>query len=255
MAVVSLLVPVVLWKRGLRNLLPVIIVPFVLVAVPLCAYNYARFGSIFDFGANYNLTSFNMTAYGLLNPLAKAIRRLVAPVKYLFTPVAYKLTFPFVGHLPRTSWTVHGSFQYSDSGVGIICFPIVFCLLWLIARGEKPRTIPLMAALLVSACAVILLNSWFVGFVGRYSMDFAVFVILPSLFCAYYWCSGHKGGVGGGGVGLLPAKGRLKAAYILLAVSIFTGMFLFVSGLSVHPHSDPVLYRYLETSLGFIRDV
>jgi len=164
---------------------------------------------------------------------------LVAPVKYLFTPVAYTLTFPFVDHLPRASWMVHGSFQYSDSGVGIICFPIVFCLLWLIARGEKPKAFPLMAALLASACAVILLNSWFVGFVGRYSVDFSALIILPSLFCAYYWA--RTGG------------GRLGAVYALLAVSVFTGLFLFVNGASIHTYKDPALYRYLEYSLGFIR--
>jgi len=240
-AIVSLLVPVVLWKRGLRNLLPVIIIPFVLVAIPLCAYNYIRFGSIFDFGVNYQLTSINVAAYDMMNPLAKLIRLLMASVKYLFTPSAYTLTFPFVNHLSRAPWIVHGSIQYSDSGVGIVCFPVVFCLLWLLFGKEKPKAFPLLSALLIAAAATILLNSLVMGFVGRYAVDFATFIILPSIFCAYYWaCNGSR---------------RLGMVYALLAVSVFTGLFLFVNGASAHPYEDPVLYRYLEYSLGFIRNI
>ena len=41
--------------------------PFVLVAAGLMWYNAARFGSPFDFGANYNLTSNDMTKRGF-NP-------------------------------------------------------------------------------------------------------------------------------------------------------------------------------------------
>ena len=37
------------------------LLPVVLVAVGLMWYNAARFGSPFDFGANYNLTSNDMT--------------------------------------------------------------------------------------------------------------------------------------------------------------------------------------------------
>ena len=249
-AVVSLLVPIVLWKRGLRSLLPVIIVPFVLVAVPLCAYNYVRFDSIFDFGTNYQLTSWNITAYNLMNPFAKAIRILVASASYLFRPVAYTLTFPFADNLPRDSWMVHGSFQYNDTGVGIFCFPVTLCLLWLFFSKARPKAFPIMAALLVSACAVILLESWVVGFVGGYIVDFAVMIILPSIFCAYYWarpvCEEVEGGWGG-------IKFRLGVVYALLAASAFIGLFLFVSGASVHTYKDPVLYRYLEYSLGLIR--
>ncbi len=41
------------------------ILPYLIVAAGLMYYNYARFGSPFDFGANYNLTTNDMTARGM----------------------------------------------------------------------------------------------------------------------------------------------------------------------------------------------
>jgi hypothetical protein len=95
---------------------------------------------------------------------------------------------------------------------------------------------------LAAAAAIMFANSLLVGFVGRYMLDFMVFIVLPSLFCAHYWCAAG-------------VKIRLGIVYGLLAASVFVGLFLFVSGQSAHPHSDPVLYRYLECSLGIIRDI
>ena len=36
--------------------------PFVIFGAFMMFYNYARFGSVFDFGQNYNLTVMDMTA-------------------------------------------------------------------------------------------------------------------------------------------------------------------------------------------------
>ena len=40
------------------------LIPFVVVGSLIAYYNYARFGSILDFGANYNLTTNDMTKRG-----------------------------------------------------------------------------------------------------------------------------------------------------------------------------------------------
>lgn len=42
-----------------------LVAPYVLVAAGIMAYNYARFGSLTDFGANYNLTVNDMTKRGM----------------------------------------------------------------------------------------------------------------------------------------------------------------------------------------------
>lgn len=61
-----LLVPYLIrqfWKKPVKGkLLPlaVLMVPYILVAAVLMWYNYARFGSVFDFGQNYQLTVTDM---------------------------------------------------------------------------------------------------------------------------------------------------------------------------------------------------
>ena len=50
-------------KRGITEAVAFVL-PVVLVAIGLMWYNAARFGSPFDFGANYNLTSNDMTRRG-----------------------------------------------------------------------------------------------------------------------------------------------------------------------------------------------
>ena len=51
--------------KGMANTLSVI-VPFLIIGVGIMYYNYARFGSVMDFGANYNLTSNDMTHRGIV---------------------------------------------------------------------------------------------------------------------------------------------------------------------------------------------
>ena len=241
---VSLLVPVILWKRKSLKLFLFILIPYIIVAIPLCMYNYARFGSIFDFGVNYNMTVSNLFAQNLLNPLGKITKIFIASISYLFFPNRYSLYFPFVESFTNST-VIMGIYQYNETSGGIINFPIVLCLFYFIKNifnkdNLKHRYI--ISAFLVIAAMIIILNSLIVGFLGRYIMDIAIFIIIPSLFCAYYWQNNQS-------------KRRLKIIYVLLTASIFVGMFLFVTGTSFLSYRNPALYRYLEYSLGIIRSI
>ena len=67
------------------------ILPVVLVAVGLMWYNAARFGSPFDFGANYNLTSNDMTRRGF------AVGRIApAAVTFLAGIPGVQTVFPYL---------------------------------------------------------------------------------------------------------------------------------------------------------------
>lgn len=68
-----------------------LIVPFVVVAAGLMAYNYARFGSFTDFGANYNLTMNDMTQRGM-----QFARIMPAFFAYFLQPPNVTGVFPFV---------------------------------------------------------------------------------------------------------------------------------------------------------------
>jgi len=246
---VSLIVPVVLWKYKLWKYLPFIAVPYIIVAVPMCVYNYARFGSILDFGTKYNMTNLNLTMYGMLNPIGKLLNTFDAALAYLFTINRYSFFFPYVECLPQHDKFFWSIIRFYDKGCGMINFPIVFCLLYFVKKiftKEKPKTFYILSTLLVIAAVLIFVNSWMIGHSGRYTIDFAVFIILPSLFCAYYWCCGN---------GSIPTpehqfKSRQIVIYVLSAFSIFVGLFLFATSVTndFTPFS-PVLYLYLRQSL------
>ena len=128
----------------------------------------------------------------------------------------------------------------------MVNYPIVFCLLYLFKcsynEDHRPKISPVVYGFLIVAVVTVTCIAFLVGgFETRYIIDFAIFFIFPSLFCAYYWIMCGFGGV----------KNRLGVVYILLAATIFVGLFAFVYGTFVS-YRDPTLYRYLEYSLGLL---
>jgi len=246
---ISLLVPAILWRYRSLKLLLFIMVPYIMIAIPLCWYNYIRFDSIFEFGVNYHVSLENTGAYNLINPIGKAIRLFISSSLYLLLPNSYSLQFPFVEYLRTVPNIKLGSFIIPGVGGGMVNYPIVFCLFYMfknITNKNRPAAFNLMSLFLMVAIVLILTISLFLGFHGRYIFDFAFFMILPSLFCAYYWYSNQND--------VNIRKNRLKIVYALMTASIFIGLFLFVNNENLGwRHFEPTLYRYLENSLGVIR--
>ncbi len=252
MIFVSLLVPFVLWKYRSYKLLGFVALPYISVAALLCAYNYVRFESIFEFGQKYCLTSDDATKYTLLNPVGYAAKALWNSFFALFVPNKYTLYFPFVeSQIPLVDSVYAGIFWGRNTGSGMINFPITLCLLYMLKKNmDKTRLglVRLSLVLSVVSAVIIIVDSCLVGFSVRFTLDFAFFLLLPSLFCAYLWYADH-------GDDALPNKDRLSVVYVLLAVSVLVGLFLCVSGGFLKESGgavayDPVLYRYLECSLG-----
>jgi hypothetical protein len=227
-----------------------------MVAVPLCAYNYVRFDSIFEFGVNYVLTGIDNSAVGGINIFGKVFKTLWSFTGYLFAPLKYSLYFPFAECYPPPAGQVtQGLLQFIKPGMGLVNFPIVFCLLYLLKKGVtggsgEIRRLSLF--FLAAATAVSVTDSYIVGFISRYMPDFSIFIILPSLFCAGAWAYPKSES---------QSKNRQGAVLALLVASVFTGLFLFVTGGyaadtggPVPEISNPMLYRYLEYSLGVLRN-
>ena len=202
MIFVSILVPFVLWKYRSWKLLPFVVIPYVIVAIPLCVYNYVRFESIFEFGAKYNLTGLTTTS-PVLNPIGTVIKTILSVAAYLFFPYKYSLYFPFVENLPApgNSGVILGIVNNIGTGGGIANFPIVLCLPYIFKNIAPKDTRALFLTFAVIGAIIITFSSFILGFSGRYLFDFAFFLILPSLFCAYYWWGGglcintHSGGI------------------------------------------------------------
>jgi len=260
MIFVSLLVPVILWRYRSWKLFLFVAIPYSIVAIPLCVYNYVRFDSIFEFGVRYSLTGGDISAFDKLNLFGKIIKTFWASACFLFTPNKYSMYFPFVECYPPPQG--YGIINPGQPGCGMANFPIVFCLLYLFKNiiDKKQATqqeITFNSAQRVSlifiiiAAIIAITTSFVMDFSGRYLLDFAVFVIIPSLFCAHHWYAGPDS---------MPQKEeRLSVVLVLLTVSIFVGSFLCVSGTFTAENGaqvfyDPVLYRYLEYSLTFFRE-
>ncbi|MDR2578299.1 MAG: hypothetical protein LBC70_05755 [Chitinispirillales bacterium] len=252
LALASIIVPVVLWKYRSFKLAALILLPYTLIAIPLCYYNYIRFDSIFEFGAKYNMTNLNVAAQSLLHPFGKVINTFTASATYLLFTGRYTFSFPYVESVPHSGMLQFFSVIFYDKGIGMINFPIVFCLYFFFKSmfsKIKPKSFYLSATFLIIAAVIILANSWLIGHSGRYIADFAFFIIFASLFGAYYWYNSET-------VHVNQKKNRLKAIYVLLSLTIFVGLMLFAGHISNDPSpSDPVLYRYLQHSLGLIGSV
>jgi hypothetical protein len=262
MVFASVLVPAVLWKRRSWKLAVFTLIPYIMVAIPQCFYNYVRFDSILEFGHKYCIGAGSGPAADSFDPLGKIRRMFLILIFYVFRLYEYSFHFPFVELVqPSGLISYSGGFPlgYNQSG-GLINFPILFCLLYLfknIFRKNRPRGFYLSSVFLVIAVAMILAYARIGIFHGRYLLDCSIFLMLPSLWSAYYWC-GEKTPLGkdAGCAGVSQNATRLKIVYLLLIVSIFVGMFRFVTGsdhLDNARYHDPALYRYLESSLGIPR--
>jgi len=215
-------------------------------------YNYARFNSIFDFGANYNVNDINSLALNSLNPIGLFIRWFVDFMSFLFIPNNYSLEFPYIQYV-RPGFYNHkmGVLVIADGCPGMINFPIVFCLFYLFKKycrqihNTCPKAFNIVRTFLIVAAFNTAVCSLKFGYFARYRLDFAAFIIIPSLFCAYFWSVCPKSE--------LSVKTRYKVIYVLLAATIFVGLCLFASG--TEGSKLPIMYRYLEYSLGFIRNV
>jgi hypothetical protein len=244
--VISIMVPVFLWKHRSWKQLAIIAAPYIMVAIPLCMYNYVRFDSIFDFGFKYNMTNLNTATHALLDPIGKVVNIFIASMSYLFNVNYYTITFPYVECIPQHTLFKYPVTRFHDKICGMINFPVVFCLFYYVKAffsKRRPDTFLVSSTFLAIAAIIIFLDSFLVGISGRYMIDFAIFILIPSLFCAYHLCDEQ--------VCDYRRAFRLKAVYVLLVFSIFVGLALFATTITNDAtFGDPALYRYLQVSLG-----
>ncbi len=149
--------------------------PYLAVALPLMYYNFIRFGSPFDFGANYNLTTNDMTHRGFR--LSRLPDGLFA---YLFCPPGFGLRFPYVQEAAWEPVYLGRTIREPMFGGVFLTFPFLWALLgtrkaWPALREKKLRGLFLLPLLL--ALLVVVADTEMAGILWRYTADF-----LPLLF-------------------------------------------------------------------------
>ena len=156
-------------KQGITEAIAFVL-PVILVALGLMAYNAARFGSPFDFGANYNLTSNDMTRRGF------AVGRIApAVVTFLLGIPGVQTVFPYLSATKMQTNYMGLTITELYYGGAFACLPLLWGLGGLpLARRRLDRCRDLRAVFRLTAiCTVVLavLDCQMAGMLYRYQSD------------------------------------------------------------------------------------
>jgi hypothetical protein len=257
----SLLVPVFFWHmckmlpndrmdkmKYLGKIALCIFIPYAAVALPLMWYNEARFGSVMDFGAAYQLTVGNVGALLLANPIGKLLKILTGFHAYFFNPLDFSAHFPFVS-LEIDYMPPHMDYDpglpvyiYNVAVFGMINFPVLWCLInirrsYCAIREDNTILKHLLVAMPGIALLQILVLSLYAGINVRYALDFMWIFTLVALVCAYFTYeasldnNAHR-------------RFILKMIYMLCFASVVIEFFLSLTGQSAFIYRP--LFHYLK---------
>ena len=172
--------------RGAREF-ACLVAPYAVVAAGLMGYNYARFGSLTDFGANYNLTVNDMTKRGWnLGRLAPAL------FAYFLQPPCVTGVFPYVQPAPFDTTYMGQTIKEVTFGGILACLPVLWVLpfakriLALRMRQRSTRTIMgVIVVLLASGVIVALMDAQMAGILQRYFADFSFMFLAAVVLLAF----------------------------------------------------------------------
>jgi len=151
-----------------------VMVPLGIFAIFQMILNYLRFDNILEFGAKYQLTSFNMiSCMGIT--FGKAFAGIM---EYVFrTPMINPLKFPFVFINKDTNLVTINEICYENRLVGLIAIAILWVYLFKKNILKKEQTNELRnfinVGIIVSIIAIIV-TTCFGGICEAYSIDFKV---------------------------------------------------------------------------------
>lgn len=172
--------------RGAREF-ACLIFPYFVVAAGLMWYNHARFGSLTDFGANYNLTVNDMTKRGWnIGRLAPAL------FAYFLQPPSATGVFPYLQAAPFDTTYMGQTIKEATFGGILACLPVLWVLpfakriLQLRISQRSTRTIAgVIIVLLLGGVVVALLDAQMAGILQRYFADFSFMFLAAVVLLAF----------------------------------------------------------------------
>lgn len=181
--------------------------PYLAVALPLMYYNYVRFGSPFDFGANYNLTTNDMPHRGW-----KPDRLADGYFAYLFCLPRLTLRFPFLQDTDFKPIYLGKTILEPVYGGVLPLAPFLWSLfgfrrVWTGLREKRLLWLALLPLLL--SLIVIAADTEMAGLVSRYAEDFQLLLYLSA---ALVFLTGLERAD--------PASQRRRRAFLLAAVCV-----------------------------------
>ncbi len=209
----------ILKKRGMAEF-ACLLAPYLVVAALIMCYNYARFGSPTDFGANYNLTVNDMTQRGwVFGRLAPAF------FAYFLQPPNVCGTFPFLQAVDFSTTYMGQTIKEATFGGIFACYPVLLLLLFALPivrlrknQRETNTIIGVIAVLVVSGIAIGLVDAEMAGILQRYYADFSLMFFAGTVLLAFIVNDNvAEDGALSGRAGSLILKGLLG----LVAVGVF----------------------------------
>lgn len=232
---------------GKRNLLETfsICLPYALVAAGIMYYNAIRFGSPFDFGAAYSLTSNDMTKRTF-----SLHQALLGVWHYFLKPPVVESEFPFLQGIQIASGTYMGRLnaEYTYGGI-LVCnaFAWLLALLGREKRILKHKGIYAFALVNLAASAALgVVDVTGAGILQRYMVDMVWGILFVSVFVLFSLWEVSNG------------AGRRRSFMMLLGgICVLQGLYglgvvMGNGDLSVNVlGSNPELYYYLKSLLMF----
>jgi hypothetical protein len=226
-----------------------LLIPYIIVAIPLMWYNYARFGSITEFGLVFSLSVANNETLLLINPIGLFMKSLTGIAEYLAAPLNFQLAFPFV--TTKTETINHlAVFFYADSLAGLINFPVFWALLCFpgisrFMRKENPLIWSASSIMIPIGLILIVACAFFSTLTNRYFVDFSWMYLFTAFFCQYFIYRRHADNSEA-------ARIVLKIFYALNMASIVVAFFLSLSGDRYGTILAPT-YNYLQRIFSIVR--
>ena len=219
--------------------------PYLLVAAGIMYYNAARFGSPFDFGATYSLTSNDMTRRSF--NLHQAVLGLW---HYIFRPPVIESDFPFLQGVQIASSSYMGKLNAEYTYGGILAGNAFLWILFSVHSSKKllqEKGIYIVAV--VSAAITVILSVVDVtgaGILQRYMVDMIWGFWFAAVLLMLAWIENAAD------------KGTLKTVALFLIIVCLLqaaygfGVVLGNGDLSVNVRtSNPELYNYLKELMTF----
>lgn len=235
------------YKRGIKLKNTILeflclVLPYMLVAIGLMYYNYIRFDSVFDFGANYNLTSNDMTKRGWV-----WARTGLGLFVYLFQPPTLLAKFPFL-------YASNLANDYQGNTIMEILFGgmITSNLILLFGCGSfklknilmKKRLYLFNVLSIVFAMIIVIVDTQMAGLLIRYTNDFGLFLFLPTVITIFVLMDTYN---------KLEIYGYLRSIVVFLSILslIYNSMVIFASDMQSYQEMCPVLYYKIAYGIQF----
>ena len=154
------------------------LLPYLIVGIVTCYYNYKRFNLPFDFGANYNLTTNDMTKRGF-----ELDRTFDGLFKYLFEFPVITNTFPFIKNTLE-NFNYKGITIYENMFGGLFITNIILWInlfIFKIKKLFKDKDLYYFSLVsLIIGFVIVLLDTQMSGILQRYFADFAFFFFISA---------------------------------------------------------------------------